>query len=202
MSDDPDDDTPDAPGAQSRAARALTMRTSGATYDQIAAEVGYTNRGSAYRAVKTELGRRKLDDPPDVHDLDDRRLDSMLLALWRKAMNGDGWAVDRILRIMELRARPDPADAPDGPVQRSVESDLARLPAEQRDGALAATARALARNVDQGNTPSACARELRAVLAELLAPLAPAVEPPVRGKGAAVADLSSRIAARRRSTPG
>ena len=189
--------------APSKAARALNLRTSGATYDQIAAEVGYTNRGSAYRAVKTELERRKLDDPTDVHDLDDRRLDQMTLALWRKAMNGDGWAVDRILRVMELRARPNPTAAPAGPAERALEADLARLPADQSGGALAATARALARNVDQGVTPSACARELRALLAELLAPLAPAATAPApRGKGAAVADISSRIAARRAASQG
>jgi hypothetical protein len=88
-----------------------------------------------------------------------------------------------------------------GPVARAVEADLERLSPEVRDGGMAALARALARNVDEDRAPSACARELRGVLIDLLGQPGE-VEPPLRGKGAAVADLSSRIAARRDSSSG
>jgi transposase len=41
--------------AAARRVRAVKLRTTGLTYDQIAAELGYANRGTVYRLVSEAL---------------------------------------------------------------------------------------------------------------------------------------------------
>lgn len=99
-----------------RAAQALNLRKLGATYEQIARECGYAHRGTAYAAVQREL-QRTLQEPADeLRRLEAQRLDDLYRAMIPKALKGDGWSVDRCLRIMERRAallgldyRPDTA---------------------------------------------------------------------------------------------
>ena len=99
-----------------RAAQALNLRKLGATYETIARECGYAHRGTAYAAVQREL-QRTLQEPADeLRRLEAQRLDDLYRAMIPKALKGDGWSVDRCLRIMERRAallgldyRPDAA---------------------------------------------------------------------------------------------
>lgn len=93
--------------------RALQLRKAGATFDQIAEQVGYDNRGNACRAIQQELADLPKEDAVELRDLELARLDSLLTAMWPKAMNGNGWAVDRVLRIMERRARLAGLDQPE-----------------------------------------------------------------------------------------
>lgn len=179
--------------------RALNLRKAGATYQQIADQVGYTNRGTAHRAVVQALREEHQDTVTLTRQLDGQRMDQILMALWPKAMRGDGWAVDRILRLMELRAAPEPVERL-GRVEKATTRDLKALPPELRDSALAAAAVELARNIDNGVTPSSCARELRAVMAQLTDLAAP--QTPAEPRGGGIADLSARIAARRNTSAG
>lgn len=183
--------------------RALNLRKAGATYDQVAAQAGYSNRGTAYRAVAAALRESRQDTREDVQQLESQRLDQMLMALWPKAMQGNGWAVDRILRMMEIRAGElasasaevadhDPIEERRTVVE-AVREDLADLPERLQRGALAAAALELARTIDQGLNQATCTKELRAVLADLKAQAPPRVE------GDTVDDLNARRAARRRS---
>lgn len=180
-------------GAEKRL-RALNLRKAGATYEQIAQQLGYANRGTAHKAVRYALAEQRGESPRESHRLDEQRLDQLLMALWPKAMKGDGWAVDRILRIIELRRDPEPVESR-GTVEAAVRSDLERLPEELRGSGLAATALELARNVDTGRAPATSARELRAVLAQLdekAKPDAPEVSKPVEeGSVAAILDFAS-----------
>lgn len=93
--------------------RALQLRKAGATFDQIAEQVGYSSRGKACEAVQGELADLPKEDAVELRDLELARLDSLLTAMWPKAMNGNGWAVDRVLRIMERRARLAGLDQPE-----------------------------------------------------------------------------------------
>ncbi len=91
--------------ATERQARALEMRKAGYTYPEIAAAVGYAGKASAYRAVDAAL-KKTLQEPADeLRVMEAERLDAMLLGLWEKATTGDTWSVDRVLGIMERRAR-------------------------------------------------------------------------------------------------
>jgi hypothetical protein len=87
-----------------RATNALTMRKLGYTYDKIAEQCGYRERGAAYHAVQRELQRTIAPVAEDVRELELARLDDLLTVYFSKAMKGDGWSMDRVLRIMERRA--------------------------------------------------------------------------------------------------
>jgi hypothetical protein len=91
---------------------ALRLRRAGVHYEDIAERVGYRDRRSAQRAVERELEVHSAEDVSAVRKIEVERLDAMLMAMWRKAINGDGWSVDRVLRIMERRSRLLGLDAP------------------------------------------------------------------------------------------
>ncbi len=85
--------------------QALELRRAGVTYDLIAERVGYSERGAARKAVVRAL-RRTLEGPAeDVRELEADRLDRLQSGLWAQAMKGNLGAVDRVLRLMERRAR-------------------------------------------------------------------------------------------------
>lgn len=97
-----------------RELKALEMRKAGATFEQIGNALGITPQG-AHRAVKRALRRiiEKSDEAAEeIRRLELERLDAMLLALWPQAKRGNLGAVDRILRIMERRAKLLGLDAP------------------------------------------------------------------------------------------
>lgn len=187
--------------------RALNLRKAGAGYDQIAQQVGYPDGDTAHRAVADALIEGHRDTAQDEQRLEVQRLDQMLMALWPKAMQGQGWAADRIFRLMELRREYDraallPARSSADPVENrrtvvdAVKADLADLPEKLQLGALAASALELARTIDQGLNQATCTKELRAVLAELRE------QAPLKPSGDAVDDLNERRAARQRAASG
>ncbi len=100
--------------ARERERKAMELRLAGATYAQIAQALGISQAG-AHKAVMRALKRlnEKLNEQAEqVRRLELERLDRMLLALWPQAQKGNHGAVDRILRIMERRARLLGLDAP------------------------------------------------------------------------------------------
>jgi DNA-binding CsgD family transcriptional regulator len=97
-----------------RAARALDLRITGATYRQIAKALN-TNEKTAYYDVQDELGR--LDavtrhKAERLRDLELRRLDRCTAALDPRLADGDPRAVMASVRVMERRAKLLGLDAP------------------------------------------------------------------------------------------
>ncbi len=93
---------------------ALELRKSGATYSSIAKAMGISLSGAA-DAVKRALARlneRSLEGADELRRLELERLDRMLLAMYPQATRGNQGSVDRVLRIMERRARLLGLDAP------------------------------------------------------------------------------------------
>lgn len=120
--------------------RALQLRKAGVSYDQIAQQVGYANRGNAHKAVMQELRELPKDDAKDVLNLEVERLDQLLMALWPAAMKGHVRSSETVIRLMERRSKLLGLDAPgsiqnddDGQEQRR--SALADLFALMRDAA-------------------------------------------------------------------
>ena len=98
--------------AHDRHLQALELRKAGATYQSIADKLGYSCAKGAHKAVASAL-KATLREPADgVRELEIARLDAMLLPLWRRVQNGDERAVDRVLKIMERRAKLLGLDAP------------------------------------------------------------------------------------------
>lgn len=93
---------------------AFEMRKKGATYREIGEKLGISTMAACnhVRAVLTELEEQTKEDARDLVKMELYRLDQMLLGLFEKAIAGKETAVDRVLKIMERRARLIGLDAP------------------------------------------------------------------------------------------
>ena len=92
--------------------QALELRKAGVGFDQIAQQLGYASRAGAHNAVVSAM-RRTLQEPSDeVRRLELERLDKMLFGLWQAATKGQWLAKDRVLAIMDRRAKLLGLDAP------------------------------------------------------------------------------------------
>src|SRR3972149_6778053 len=88
-----------------RTARAIELRMAGFTYDSIAEQLGYASKSGASHAVHRALTRMIREPTEQLRDLELDRLDTLQRSLWSVARGGDVAAVDRILKIMERRAK-------------------------------------------------------------------------------------------------
>ena len=98
--------------AAARQKQALKLRLAGASYEDIATQLGYAGRGNAWRSVMAAL-KATLQEPADqVRILEAARLDRLLLGVWTQAAKGNQGAIDRAIKIMERRAKLLGLDAP------------------------------------------------------------------------------------------
>lgn len=95
-------------------AKVLHLRRQGHTFAVIANAVGYETAGGAQMAFTQALAelRPPEDDIREMRQVEDLRLDALMVALWPKAMAGFIPAVHAILRVSERRARMWGLDAP------------------------------------------------------------------------------------------
>jgi hypothetical protein len=94
--------------AKERALKALELRKKGVRYEQIAQQLGYSNRGSAHKAVMKELellAKVCREEAAQVRDLELQRLDDLFLAAWKAIADGSESAIDRALRVSESRRK-------------------------------------------------------------------------------------------------
>lgn len=85
---------------------------SGATYRAIAPKVEVKTESAVYKLINRAL-RFTLQEPAEeVRQLELARLDRMMLSIWTAAKRGELEAMDRVLRIMDRRARYLGLDAP------------------------------------------------------------------------------------------
>ena len=71
-----------------RRTRAIELRAAGMSYDQIATEVGYANRGTAHNVVTQALAAREAQSVDQMRHLELARLEAAHAALWPRAMQG------------------------------------------------------------------------------------------------------------------
>lgn len=88
-----------------RRGRALELRKAGATFEQIAQQIGYADRHTARDAVMRGLQDLTRDNAEEVLELELSRLDALLVGLWGPARRGDTQAVQTILKVMERRSK-------------------------------------------------------------------------------------------------
>ena len=91
--------------AAARRAKAVELRTAGLTYDRIAVELGYTNRGTVYRVVAEALRVQTLEAVGELRSLEVERLNSLQVAMWQKAMDGDVPSAMAVVRCIMSRCR-------------------------------------------------------------------------------------------------
>jgi hypothetical protein len=91
--------------AASRRVKAVELRTRGLTYDQIAVQLGYANRGTVFRVVSDALKAETVEAVKDLRSLEVARLDALQDAVWDKAMAGDVPSVMAARRVIMARCR-------------------------------------------------------------------------------------------------
>jgi hypothetical protein len=106
----------------------LRLRREGLSHRQIASRLGIVP-STAYKRIRhglSEVNERNLESATELRALETQRLDELQQAIWEQAAGGDLKAIDRILRIMERRAkllgldgpqRIEHAGAEGGPIQ-------------------------------------------------------------------------------------
>ena len=83
--------------------RAVDRRTAGYTYAQMANELGYTSRDTAYNVVAKALRKQTAEAATDLRDLENARLDALQLAPWEAAMGEDTKAAVAVVKIARTR---------------------------------------------------------------------------------------------------
>lgn len=91
--------------ARFREVRALELMTAGATYQQVAEELGYRSRAGAWQAVQRALDRRTVEAVDLYRLVELKRLESLQAAAWHRASEGDLDAVGKVLAIIRMRCR-------------------------------------------------------------------------------------------------
>lgn len=109
--------------AEYRKVRSIELVLQGYTYDQVAAEVGYANKGTAWRTVSKALAEQKVQAVDELRALEVRRLDYLQTKLLDGIEDGDVKSINAAVRIIMARSRlfgldklSDPVQAPIGQV--------------------------------------------------------------------------------------
>ena len=139
--------------AAERQRRALELRRSGCTLQEIANELGYAGPSGARRAIETAIEKTLCHEARALRVLESERLDRLQHGLWPKAEQGDIKAVEAVLKIMSRRAKLLNLDAPD---TRQLVIDEDALDGLARQEAIA-----------QGLDPEAVVAETRRILHEI-----------------------------------
>ena len=100
--------------AAERRKQILKLRRYGMPFSEIAEHVGCTPQycHKVVRAYLDKLSDEMAEDVKQMRRLEAERLDAAHRAAWPKAIKGDLRAIDRVLRIMERRAKLFGLDAP------------------------------------------------------------------------------------------
>ncbi len=88
-----------------RRSEAVRLKAAGLTYEQVAHELGYANRGTVHRIVQQALQAREVESVDELRYLELARLDAVQAALWPRAMAGEPSAALAVLRILDQRVR-------------------------------------------------------------------------------------------------
>ena len=91
--------------AAQRADEALRLRMLRLSYRDIAKRVGYANPGSAYRAVERALKNLPRENATALRTQELETLDVAQRSIMRMVLTGHLGAIDRMLRLMDARAR-------------------------------------------------------------------------------------------------
>ena len=86
-------------------AQVLELRKAGATFQQIAKAVGYADPSGAKRAYDRAMQATIRQPADEIRRLESERLDAMQKAVWPPALAGTLAAIDRVITIMNRRAK-------------------------------------------------------------------------------------------------
>jgi hypothetical protein len=84
----------------------MLLREAGVSFEEIARQLGYRSRGSAYHAVIAGLKAAREESARSLRRLEERRLNRLWLAAFPRAVSNppDLEAIDKCIKIMARRA--------------------------------------------------------------------------------------------------
>ncbi|MFF4644978.1 hypothetical protein [Streptomyces sp. NPDC001389] len=91
-----------------RRAKAIRLKIDGASYTEIAEQLGYSSRGSACSDVRRALEKHVIEEGLAVEawrELELARLDLLQKAIWPEATEGNPRAIETALKILDRRAK-------------------------------------------------------------------------------------------------
>jgi len=88
-----------------RRVRALQLVSEGLTYQQVADELGYANKGTVHHLVQQELGAQVVESVAELRQTEVARLDALQVIVWDLAMSGDLQAAKVAAGIIMARCR-------------------------------------------------------------------------------------------------
>lgn len=91
--------------ARTRESKALDLRLLGYSHDRIARELGYAHRSAAKKAIDRALAGIPREAAKQLRDIELERLDLAQRSLADGIVRGNLGAIDRLLRIMDHRAK-------------------------------------------------------------------------------------------------
>jgi hypothetical protein len=97
--------TPASIERRERDLECVRLRRDGLHWETIAQQLGYNAPGNAYRQFMIIMHEYPREDVETARDIEAERYDQLQQAIWAKCLNGDTWAIDRALKLMDQRAR-------------------------------------------------------------------------------------------------
>jgi hypothetical protein len=89
-----------------RKARAVKLALAGYCYEDIAEDVGYANRGTAWRAVNESLNGQLVENVQTYRRIELARLEALQAAHWDAAVSGDDLkAAELVLKVSAQRTK-------------------------------------------------------------------------------------------------
>jgi hypothetical protein len=100
------------PALAEKERRVVELRTAGVEFEDIARDVGFMNRGSAYLCFQRALKRIPAQAVEEYRETNRLRLELLWRAIFNKASAGQLFAVDRALAILKQESELLGLDAP------------------------------------------------------------------------------------------
>ena len=94
-----------SPRTKARATRCVELALQGRTYQAIADELGYANRGTVHRIVRQTLAKHEIESVEFHRDVELARLDALLETYFPEALAGDLKSAELVLKISAHRTR-------------------------------------------------------------------------------------------------
>ncbi len=91
--------------ARLRAVECVRGVLAGLTYQEVADQLGYANRGTVHRIVQQALDRHEAQTLKELRELELARLDGLQAAFYASAEGGDLRAGEFVLKVMAHRCR-------------------------------------------------------------------------------------------------
>ena len=85
--------------------RAMALKLAGASYAQIADNLGYADSSGAYKAVSRGMKNSLQESAGDLRKIHYGRLEHMLMRVWPAVNQGDSRAVNSALQVMDRMER-------------------------------------------------------------------------------------------------